>query len=127
MFSADRDALLCDMAETYGIYDFRALPVSTLATLAVGLRDDSRIKMHMRGAKVSRIEILLAAAVDRLSMLWWAKTEDAQHNVNRPKSMLSILVGEPEKQESNNVESFESGNEFESAWERITGVKHGGK
>lgn len=124
MISADRDALLCDMAETYGIYDLRALPVSTLATLAVGLRDDSRIKMHMHGAKISRIETLLAAAVDRLSMLWWAKTEDARSNANRPKSMLSILVGEHEKQESNNVESFESGDEFESAWERITGVKH---
>ena len=123
MISADRDALLCDMAETYGIYDFRALPVSTLATLAVGLRDDSRIRMHMNGVKISRIETLLAAAVDRLSMLWWAKTEDARNNANRPKSMLSILIGEPEKQE-NNVEAFESGDEFESAWERITGVKH---
>ena len=124
MISEDRDALLCDFAETYGIYDLRALPVFTLATLAVGLRDDSRIKMKMHGAKISRIETLLAAAVDRLSMLWWAKTEDARNNVNRPKSMLSILNGEPQKQESN-IESFESGDEFESAWERITGVKHG--
>lgn len=124
MISADRDALLCDMAETYGIYDLRALPVSTLATLAVGLRDDSRIKMHMHGTKISRIETLLAAAVDRLSMLWWAKTEDARNNANRPKSMLSILIGDPENQENGNVEAFESGDEFESAWERITGVKH---
>ena len=123
MVSVDRDALLCDFAETYGIYDFRALPVSTLATLAVGLRDDSRIKMHMHGAKISRIETLLAAAVDRLSMLWWAKTEDGRNNANRPKSMLSILLDEPDKQE-NNVEAFDSGDEFESAWERITGVKH---
>ena len=123
MISADRDALLCDFAETYGIYDLRALPVSTLATLAVGLRDDSRIKMHMNGAKITRTETLLAAAVDRLSMLWWAKTEDARNNANRPKSMLSILVGDTEKSESN-VEAFESGDEFESAWERITGVKH---
>lgn len=124
MISVDRDALLCDMAETYGIYDLRALPVSTLATLAVGLRDDSRIKMKMHGARITRTETLLAAAVDRLSMLWWAKTEDGQNNTNRPKSMLSILNGEPQKQESN-IESFESGDEFESAWERITGVKHG--
>lgn len=123
MISADRDALLCDMAETYGIYDLRALPVSTLATLAVGLRDDSRIKMHMNGAKISRIETLLAAAVDRLSMLWWAKTEDGQNNANRPKSMISILIGETPKEESN-VQAFENGDEFESAWERITGVKH---
>lgn len=123
MISEDRDALLCDLAETYGIFDFRALPVSTLATLAVGLRDDSRIKMKMHGTNVSRIETLLAAAVDRLSMLWWAKTEDGHHNTNRPKSMLSILIGEPQKQESD-VEAFDSGDEFDSAWKRITGVKH---
>lgn len=98
MISADRDALLCDMAETYGIYDLRALPVSTLATLAVGLRDDSRIKMHMHGAKISRIETLLAAAVDRLSMLWWAKTEDARSNANRPKSMpIADLLVPPQR------------------------------
>lgn len=123
MISANRDALLCDFAETYGIYDFKALPVSTLATLAAGLGDDSRIKMYMSGIKISRVETLLAAAVDRLSMLWWTKTEDARNNANRPKSMLSILIGEPEKQESN-VEAFESGDEFEAAWKRITGVKH---
>lgn len=124
MISEDRDALLCDFAETYGIYDFRALPAFTLATLAVGLRDDSRIKMKMHGTRITRTETLLAAAVDRLSMLWWAKTEDGQNNTNRPKSMLSILNGEPTKQESN-IETFESGDEFETAWERITGVKHG--
>lgn len=124
MISANRNALLCDLAETYGIFDFEALPVSTLATLSVGLRDDSRIKMYMTGAKVSRSEILLAAAVDRLSMLWWAKTEDGQNNVNRPKSMLSIILGEQEKQTSN-VEAFDTADEFEAAWESITGVKHG--
>lgn len=123
MVSANRDALICDFAETYGIYDFRALPVSTLATLAVGLRDDSRIKMHLNGVKVTRLETLLAAAVDRLSMLWWAKTEDGQHNTNRPKSMLSILTGEQPKQDSD-LEAFDTGDEFESAWEAITGVKH---
>ena len=63
MISADRDALLCDFAETYGIYDFRALPAFTLATLAVGLRDDSRIKMKMHGTRITRTETLLAGAV----------------------------------------------------------------
>lgn len=124
MISANRDALLCDMAETYGIYDFRALPVPVLATLAVGLREDSRIKMYMNGTKITRLETLLAAAVDRLSMLWWSKTEDARTNSNRPKSMLSMLLGD-QTETDRNVEAFETGEEFESEWERITGVKHG--
>lgn len=123
MISLDRDALICDLAETYGIYDLRALPVSTLATLAVGLREDSRIKMCISGVKVSRMEMLLAAAVDRLSLLVWAKTENGRNNVNRPKSILDIILGE-EAQKSD-VRSFASAEDFEDEWARITGVKHG--
>lgn len=123
MISLDRDALICDLAETYGIYDLRALPVSTLAMLAVGLREDSRIKMCISGVKVSRMEMLLAAAVDRLSLLVWAKTENGRNNVNRPKSILDIILGEEEQK--SNVRSFASAEDFENEWARITGVKHG--
>jgi hypothetical protein len=49
MLSTDRDALICDMAETYHVYDMRALPTKTVATLACGLREDSRIKLKMAG------------------------------------------------------------------------------
>lgn len=31
------------MAETYGVYDLRALPLQTVAVLAQGLRPDARI------------------------------------------------------------------------------------
>lgn len=123
MISADRDALICDFAETYGIYDFRALPLSLVATLAAGLRDDSRIKMRLSGTKASKTEILLAAAVDRLSMLLWAQTEDGRNNVNRPKSILAIITGDENDEKS--ISSFESAADFEKKWEEITGVKHG--
>lgn len=123
MISADRDALVCDLAETYGILDFRALPVSLLATLAVGLRDNSRIKMRLAGAKAPRSELLLAACLDKLSLLLWAKTEDGRNGVNRPKSVFSAIQGEGAK--DGPVESFETAGEFEDAWTRITGVRHG--
>ena len=123
MISADRDALICDFAETYGIYDFRALPLSLVATLAAGLRDDSRIKMRFSGTKASKTEILLAAAVDRLSMLLWVQTEDGRNNVNRPKSILAIITGDENDEKS--ISSFESAADFEKKWEEITGVKHG--
>lgn len=35
------------MAETYGVYDLRALPVQTTAVLAQGLRADSRIMARL--------------------------------------------------------------------------------
>ena len=122
MISADKDALICDMAETYGIFDYRALPASTLATLAVGLRDDSRIKMHLVGVKLPRRDLLLAAAVDRLSLLLWINSEDGKYGKNRPPSLLDSIYGLD--QNDNQVEAFESADEYETAWEQITGVAH---
>ena len=123
MVSVDRDALLCDFAETYGIYDFRALPVTVLATLAVGLRENSRIKMKLAGTKASRVEVMLAAALDRLSLLWWAQTENGQKNINRPQSILGVIMQDG-NENKNNV-GFDTAEDFEAAWEKMTGVKHG--
>lgn len=119
MISANKDALMCDLAETYGVFDYRALPVPLLATLAVGLREDSRIKMYLSGTKVSQTTLLLAAAVDKLSMLLWSKTKDAQRGVGQPKSILgAILTGEKES----GVTAFETADEFEAARAAILGV-----
>ena len=48
MLAVDRDALMCDLAETYGILDLYAHPAQLIATLATGLREDSRIYARMR-------------------------------------------------------------------------------
>ena len=121
MLAEDRDALICDLAETYGIFDYRALPVSQLATLAAGLRGDSRIKMRLSGSKIPRSEMLLAAAVDRLSLLVWFLSKEG---TERPKSILDILLGEKEESRSDAV-AFETGEDFEAEWRRMTGVGHG--
>lgn len=123
MIATDRNALMCDLAETYGIFDIRALPASVLATLSVGLRDDSRIKMKMAGEKIPRQDMMQAAMVDRLSLLLWAKTKDAQHGMNRPKSLLEILTSPPQK--SGGTQGFDSPEDFEAEWKRRTGVGHG--
>ena len=121
MITTDKNALICDLAETYGIYDYKALPVETLAVLCVGLRDNSRIKMKLSGAKVNPDLLLLAEAVDRLGLLVWSKTKDAQSGRNRPKSIVSMLTRE---EQENDVESFETAEEFNAEWQRI--VKGGG-
>ncbi len=73
MIDLDEDALICDFAETYHIYDYRSLPVCLAATFAVGLRDDSRIKKLLRqkedGQKVSNTELLLSVLIDRVGVL----------------------------------------------------------
>ncbi|MCD8087132.1 MAG: DUF5361 domain-containing protein [Oscillospiraceae bacterium] len=117
--AADKDALICDLAETYGVFDFRALPVPLLATLASGLRDDSRIKMRMANAKASQDTFLLAAAVDALNLLVWSKTKDASKGRNRPKSIVQAIS--EEKVTTDDVVKFRSANDFNAAWARLSG------
>ena len=102
----------------------RALPVKMLATLAAGLRADSRIRMKLAGMEIPRAELMAAAAVDRLSWLMWAKTEDGRKGINRPRSLVHILTGQEQKEPQ--TPGFDSAEEFEAEWERITGVRHGG-
>lgn len=69
MLHVDRDAVICDLAETYHIYDYRALPVMTLAVLCCGLRDNSRIKMKMAGVTYIAPEFMLARCADALTLV----------------------------------------------------------
>lgn len=118
MIKLDESALICDFAETYHILDYRALPLKTAAVLASGLRDNSRIMMKISGMQISPDTALMAAAVDRLSLLFWAKTKDAEHGNNRPESILAKLTGENEKKDSD-LQSFDTAEEFEAARQRI--------
>lgn len=124
MISLDRSALFCDLAETYGILNWKTVPAATLAVLAVGLRESSRIKTRLSGRTVPVEHLLLAAALDRLSTLVWFLTEDGEKGINRPKSMTAILLGESQET-AGDVQSFETAEEFEQQWQRITGVAHG--
>lgn len=119
----DRDALVCDLAETYGILDMEGVPVGTLATLAAGLRADSRIKMKLSGQKVPQRDLMLAAAVDRLAMLVWLNSEDGRKGINRPGSLVKAMTGEADK--PSEVRGFDSPVDFELEWAKITGVGHG--
>ena len=117
MIRLDRNSLICDLAETYGIYNMGLLPAQLVATLASGLRADSRIKMKITGTKVPNDILLLAHAVDRLSILVWQNTKDGQHNRNRPESIAErIINGEPKKYK---VSSFDSADDFWAAREQI--------
>lgn len=117
MVATDENALICDFAETYKILDYKGLPLRLAAVLASGLRDESRIKMKLSGSHIDKTTALLAAAVDRLSMLVWAKTKDAENNRNRPKSMLAMLLKTDGPKED--LETFDTAEDFEAARKRI--------
>lgn len=114
MIALDEDALICDLAETYGILDYRSLPAVTVATLSVGLRADSRIKMKKSGAKIPANTALLAGILDKVNFLAWARTTDGAKNINRPFSILQKIIGDDKPSESE-VISFSSPNEFDKA------------
>ena len=121
MIVTDEDALICDLAETYHIYDYRRLPVLTVAVFSLGLRPNSRIKMIMSGNRITLEESLLACAVDRLSILACQKTKDVSKGTNMPQSILEKLLGIDERKSESDTQTFSSGEEFLKERNRLLG------
>ena len=111
------DLLICDLAETYGIHDMEAYPPDYIATLASGLREDSRVKMRLSGAKATTDRMVAAYAADRLANLVWMLSEDGRNGRNRPKSILAALTGETGG-ESGKAVAYDSPEAFEAAMKK---------
>ncbi len=111
MLKVDKDALVCDLAETYGIYNWRSLPISLVATFSAGLRDDSRIKLKMSGQELPLRDLLIAGIFDYTALLVWSKTKDAERNRNRPESILKSIL-QTDKGDNDEVMKYASGEDF---------------
>ena len=122
MWSTDEDAVICDLAETYQIYNYKDMPPDKVAIFCSGLREDSRIKLKMTGQKVKLDTMLLASIVDRLSILVWTKTKDSQTGRNKPKLLVESLT-KPVKVKEELV--FTTGEEFERVRNKI--LREGGQ
>lgn len=118
MYSTNKTAWECDMAETYGIIDYESIPVRKLATLSAGLRADSRIVMEMAKMPVRSIEMFQASILDHLKWLCWVRTEDGRNNRNMPESVVDALLGRNEPKNSN-LMAFDTGEEFIKERNRI--------
>ena len=112
MIKVDEDALICDLAETYQIYDYRQLPPKMVAVFSYGLKEDSRIKMKLSGQTVPSDTLLLASMVDKLNTLVWFKTKDGQKGKNMPPSIVSILTGQEKSDVNKDMVVFNSGEDF---------------
>lgn len=114
MRASDKDALLCDFAQYYHIYDLDALAPGYAAVLACGLPEDSRIMKKKAGTNAGLKELLLAAIVDNLRCIknGLAGTNDSQ------QSLVSLLTGTPQKSETGQA-GFDTPEEFEAARKRI--------
>ncbi len=119
MMALDEDALICDFAESYHIYNIFDYPPVYIATLAIGLRDNSRIKLKLLGLRVDLEMLLLAHICDNTAINVYAKTKDAKHGTNKPPSFVELLSKEKEKKEQ--AREFDSGADFDKEWRRLSG------
>lgn len=115
MIATDEDALICDFAETYRIYDIYRYPVEYIAILAAGLRQNSRIMMAVNGLKTDIDTLLLARIADSSAINVWFQTEDAKRGNNRPKSLVAVLTGTNQDENM----AFETGKDFIEEWRRL--------
>lgn len=119
MINTDKDALLCDLAETYHIYDYRSQSCQMIAAFSCGLRNDSRIKMKISKTDITMEEMLLSALVDNTKLLAWLQSSDGANGTNRPKSLLNALLNKDSDERE--IITFASGEEFDEEWKRLTG------
>ena len=117
MVSLDEEALICDFAETYHIYNWRALPVRMAATLAAGLRENSRIKRKARGETASQETILLAMITDRLGDLLFSGGVYQK----RPDSIAMAMLEKTEQKPAGDVKSFRTFDELMAARAKFIG------
>ena len=121
MVILDEDALVCDLAETYGIFDMWSLPAQLVATLAIGLRDNSRIKTKILKMDMPLEDYLLAAIFDCVNWLCWTHTKGAERGNNMPQRVVEILTQKESIQDQDDLATFASGDDFERARAALLG------
>lgn len=120
MINVDEEALICDFAETYRIYNYKSLPLQMVGTFACGLRPDSRIGMGISDSKLTTDQTLLALVADNTRAIAWLNSSDGAKGINRPKSIVDALAREKKTADST-METFETGQDFDDEWRRLTG------
>lgn len=119
MIATDEDALICDLAEIYQIYDYRRLPLKMVAVFSFGLRENSRIKMKMNDIEVPFETMLLAGIQDKLNVLIWQQTKDGMNGRNYPASMVALLTKSHQKSKTSDLVGFESSEDFLKEREKL--------
>lgn len=117
MINLDETALICDLAETYHILDYRSQPVKLVAALSAGLRDNSRIKMRLADLPVEPNTLMLATIADRIEAFRYGFSNSG----DKPVSLVEELLNGGKKANENGIAGFASSAELESALAKIRG------
>lgn len=110
--------MICDFAETYHVLNYRELSPLLVATLLIGLRDNSRVKMYLADTKLTIDQMILSIVADNLQFISWTKTKDAKHGRYNGKSILKTLNGDNEIGKEDLI-SFATIEDFEEYMEQF--------
>ena len=109
--------MICDLAETYHILDYRQLEPVLVATLMAGLPDTARLKLKYGSSRINFDRLLLAAVLDGVHILSWMQSKDGMHGRHRPESVVKSLISGGQKKEE--IQTFRSGADFERERARL--------
>jgi len=123
MIREDKNLWICDMAETYNIYDYKRVPARQLGILSAGLREDSRIRQKLEGLKAPPDTIIMAKIYDLVHILLWSKTKDGEKGRNYPKSFSKMFLETDEPEPT----SYATGADYEKARAEIVKKIKGAK
>lgn len=109
------DEMICDLAQVYGVYDWRTIPPANAAIMALGLPDSSRVKLKISGKQFSFECWLQMQICDRLNWLQWSRSR--AHELGYPPPLpLEELIKQSDiqaqKQEEQRLMGFDSPEEL---------------
>lgn len=112
----EKSDLICDLAETYGIHDYRKVPVHMLGTFAAGLGHDSRIGMKRRGVKAHADVFILAQLYELIFTIAWRLAGKDEELPELP--IDEFIIGGREKAKKE-LKGYTSANDFKEARKKI--------
>ena len=83
--------MICDLAETYHIFEYRRVPVRLLGTLVAGLGANSRVHQRITEQEVPTDIFLQAAIVDELRMIVYLLDGNKNKKMPEPITVFSTL------------------------------------
>lgn len=117
-----KSEMICDLAETYQIFDYRRVPGRLLGTLVAGLGANSRVKKRIFGIHDELPDVLLLTRIlDGIEILKWWKTKDGAKGKNPPEMLTRWILGLNNNQTQTSKEAclFKTGADFDAERERL--------
>lgn len=114
--------MICDLAETYHIYDYKRVPGRLLGTLVAGLGENSRVKKKLFGiCKEVPDNMILAKILDDIEILKWWRTKDGAKGRNRPEMLTRWMFGLSDEKhaQKDDMLLFKTGAEFDKYRARL--------